>query len=111
MMKITSRHYKFWCERKTKVSWYAQPQKGKVVSIHELIPEKDAMRDPNGSAGTLLYLCRCWRRQGKDLFSELKKVSEHPSTLINPARRRKLARKWAERILKANPVGRFHHED
>jgi hypothetical protein len=97
-IKITAKHYQFWCEHKTKVSWYKSPKYRRPVSIHELIPFLDPIVNKYSVSSMLIHLLKSYRRQNKDLKQELLRIAKNPGTIIQPVRRSRYAQKWVNRL-------------
>lgn len=103
-MMITKQHYEFWCQHKTRVSWYTPDNKSikgngtKPVSIHALIPISKQV-DRDFTVNNLLVNLRYKRNRGEDLAEYLQQQAFKPGTIINPKKVQALCLKWAARII------------
>lgn len=88
-MKITRAHYEFYCQKRTKVSWY-KPDLSKIreVSIHSLIPQDDKRDKDFAIHNTMSILKGCRRREGTEgLVKALIDMWKDPGTIIYPKKR------------------------
>jgi len=111
MMKITRAHYEFYCQKKTKVSWYTPDKKARLVSIHDLIPHDGDKRDKDFAINNTMSILKSVRkREGTEgLVKALISMQANPGTIINPKKRSNMCYKWLKKMNRVPQVTKITH--
>ena len=110
-MKLSRLHLLFWENQQARPGWTTTLKHGHgqhSVSIHALINEQGGVKVTDGerAAQSMVALVRSVRkREGlSGLLVFLDRVSVDPGTVITPAKRSALARRWIKRLRKGGHV-------
>ena len=106
-MKLSRLHLLFWENQQARPGWTKTLKHGHgqhTVSIHALINEQGGVKVTDGerAAQSMFALVKSVRRREglAGLCRWLDEVRENPGTVITPAKRAALARRWLKRLLK-----------